>query len=102
MHQALTWASKRSMINDKLRLTKVAAISGGLLDNRWLLDLCAEEAAAAEFIVTMVFDESKQLVDLKATRETGSMDISELSSLLNVAAEQSEAIFRAQALAIAG
>lgn len=96
LYQALHWAGYHKLVPQHLPLTKIAAIAGGLVEGRWLLDLCAEEASRADFIANIVFDEQKRVVDIKATREVSAVHLSELTFLMQAASEQIGAMFDAQ------
>lgn len=100
--QALQWASQQRVLAADISISPVAAISSGLIDGDWCLDLCAEEASTAESIVNIVFDQNKLLLDLKATRETGAMEISAVSKLLETASEEVGLIFDEQLRALRG
>ncbi len=98
--QALSWASAQRVLAADLKITPVAALSSGLIDGHWCIDLSAEEASTAESIVNMVFDQNGLLLDLKATRETGAMEVEKLSSLLEMASKHVGLIFDEQLRAL--
>ena len=94
MYEALRWAALHKLIRDDLHIVRVAAVSAGLVQGKWLLDLCAEEATNAEFIANIVLDEKGKIVDLKASQEGASVDLVDLASLLQRAAAQAQLIFK--------
>jgi ribonuclease PH len=99
-YQAMRWAAYNKLIDEDLYVNQIAAVSGGLIDGNWILDLCAEEAQKAEFVVNFVFDEKKQIIEVRAGAEKRGIETSNFCQMLEKAAEQISIIFKEQERAV--
>ena len=99
--KAVAWASNQRLITLKAKLSKVAAIASGTLGGTAVHDLCAEEAAAAEFVNYAVFSEKKEVILLKAKQERAGISPDSMQALLESGATLAEAIFEVQEKAVA-
>lgn len=100
LYQSLRWATMQKLVSADLSITRVAAISCGIIKGQSYIDLCAEEAAAADFTANLVFDEHSKLIDVRGTREREALDLESYISLLNLAAKQISPILLEQERAV--
>ncbi len=100
MYQSLRWAMLQKLIRDDVYITRIACLSGGVIGSRVLLDLCAEEAAQADFTATFVFDDHSKLIDIRGIRETTSLEPAIFTSLLNAACTGAGIILKEQERAV--
>jgi ribonuclease PH len=70
------------MIPEDVFLPRIAALSVGMVGGHVLVDLTAEESAAAEFSGNLVFDHELKLVEIRAAGESLSLDIAEFMGLI--------------------
>lgn len=98
--QAMRWAAINNLVGQDLFISRVAAISGGSINGNWVLDLCAEEARDADFVVNFVIDEKKNIVDVRAGTEKAPLGGELFSQMLSSASEQVQLIFDEQERAV--
>jgi ribonuclease PH len=72
-------------LSDWPLVSRVAAISVGLLDGQGILDLCYEEDAAAEVDMNVVMTSRGEFVELQGTAEEHPFSRSQLDALLGLA-----------------
>ncbi len=102
LYQALRWAAVNKLIKDDVYITRIAAVSGGIIGSRILVDLCAEEAAQADFTASFVFDEHVHLVDIRGVCEARAVEPAVYTALLASVSTQIPAILKEQERAVMG
>ena len=100
LYQALRWAALNNHLRDDLDIKRVAALSAGLINGEIVHDLTAEEAGAADFTATAVFNDDKRLVDLRGTHEQDALDVKFLPRILEQSVDLTTAIFSEQERAV--
>jgi len=98
--QAMRWAALNKLVGQDLFINRVAAVTGGLVNGNWVLDLCAEEARDADFVVNFVIDEKQNVVDIRAGSEKAPIANEYFSQMLSSATEQVALIFAEQERAV--
>jgi ribonuclease PH len=80
----------------------VAAISAGIVQDEFLLDLCYEEDARAEVDFNVVMTGSGELVELQGTAEGKAFSRTQLDRLIDLAAEGIRSVTDFQQQSLAG
>jgi ribonuclease PH len=80
----------------------VAAISAGIVQDEFLLDLCYEEDARAEVDFNVVMTGSGELVELQGTAEGKAFSRAQLDRLIDLAAEGIRSLTEFQQQSLAG
>ncbi|MCK5802913.1 MAG: ribonuclease PH [Lentisphaeria bacterium] len=81
-------------------LTRVAAVSVGVLEGRSILDLCYEEDSAAEVDMNVVMTGTGEFVEVQGTAEDRSFSRSQLDAMLDLAQGGLTNIFALQKAAV--
>ena len=100
LYQALRLSVQQGLLPSDLQIIKVAAVSASIVDSKWLIDPCAEEASKSEFSCKFIFDVERNLIDLQASRENAACDLGTFQELIPNAAQQAELVFKEQQRAI--
>jgi ribonuclease PH len=100
MYQAMRWAALNNLVDTNLYINQVAGLSGGLVNGEWILDLCAEEAKVANFVVNFVFNEKREIVDVRAGAEGSTLAVKGFAEMLVSASQNVEALFKEQERAV--
>ncbi len=74
----------------------IAAVSVGICNDQFLLDLCYEEDSIAEVDMNVVMTESGQIVEIQGTGERRSFSFDELDSLLKLSKKGIEELISIQ------
>ena len=82
---ALRWMKKEQLIDTLPLLTKVAAVSIGMLDGRAMLDLTYGEDAGADVDMNVVMTGRGELVEIQGTAERKPFSEADLSKMLAAA-----------------
>jgi ribonuclease PH len=82
---ALRWMKKEQLIDTLPLLTKVAAVSVGMLDGRTMLDLTYGEDAGADVDMNVVMTGRGELVEIQGTAERKPFSEADLSKMLAAA-----------------
>lgn len=98
---AIEIAAGRLLANGTLTenpvISRVAAVSVGLLDGESLLDLCYKEDSAADVDMNVVMTDGGRFVELQGSGEEATFDEAQLSDLLGKAKKGLREIFDIQA-----
>ena len=78
----------------------VAAVSVGMKNGEWMLDLCYEEDSAADVDMNIVMTESGKLIEVQGTAEEEPFSRSDLNKMLDLAEGGLETLFEIQRKAI--
>lgn len=101
---ALELASARllqdGLISESPMLSRVAALSVGMVNGEALLDLCYEEDSAATVDMNVVMTDSGRFVEVQGSGEEASFSDDELMAMLCLAKKGLGEIFAAQAQAV--
>ena len=100
LYQALRWAAFEEMIPGDLDFKRVAAISGAVLEQGWLLDACAQEAVDSSFTVTFVFNDEQKLVETRGVHESKAIAVETYNALVSSAKLEAKKIFAEQERAV--
>ncbi|RKY27396.1 MAG: ribonuclease PH [Planctomycetota bacterium] len=82
---ALRWMKKEQLIDTLPLLTKVAAVSVGMLDGRAMLDLTYGEDAGADVDMNVVMTGRGELIEIQGTAERRPFSEADLSKMLAAA-----------------
>lgn len=82
---ALRWMKKQKMIKTVPLVTKVAAVSVGMLNGRTLLDLSYEEDSAADVDMNVVMTGRGELIEVQGTAEQKPFSEDDLTKMLAAA-----------------
>jgi ribonuclease PH len=96
LEEACSWLQKRQLIRKSPFVTRAAAISVGILQNRVLLDLNYSEDSAAEVDLNVVALEGGGLVEVQGTAERAPFSPGQLSDMVSLAAVGIDELFAVQ------
>lgn len=97
---AVEWAKKRELIDPGTKLTKVAAVSVGVVRERFLVDLDYAEDSTSDFDLNLVFNEREELIEVQGTAEKRAVAPAKLSRLIDLGSSAALKIFEEQQRAI--
>lgn len=101
---ALQLAAARLVASGELAenpiISRVAAVSVGLLNNEVLLDLCYEEDSAADVDMNVVMNDRGRFVEIQGSGEEATFSDAELASMLTAAKKGLNEIFALQSEAL--
>ncbi len=85
LHDAVAWMQARSMVGSTILTDHVAAVSCGILQGAYVLDLDYEEDSAADTDANFVITGSGGLVEIQGTAERAPFSEADFMSLLTLA-----------------
>jgi ribonuclease PH len=85
------------LISESPIISRVAAVSVGMVNGEPLLDLCYQEDAAAEVDMNVVMTDGGRFVELQGSGEEASFSEDELAAMLKLAKKGLSEIFAVQA-----
>jgi ribonuclease PH len=99
---ALKWMKSKGMIPHVPLLTKVAAVSVGIVDGRMLMDLNYEEDSAAEVDMNVVMTGEGKFIEVQGTAEHRPFSEEHLRKMVALARRGIKRLMGAQAKALKG
>ena len=100
LYQALGFASRLNLVDGAVQVTRMAAISAGIVDGRIVLDLAGAENGAASFRGLAVFDSKKRLVAFDGHSDGSPPELAVIQKLLSTAQSHVTPILSEQERAI--
>ena len=100
LYQAIWRLVHAQILNEMPNVSKVAAVSVGLVGGRPLLDLCYEEDHVAEVDFNLAMTDSNKIVEIQGSAERGPFAKTEMVSLMALAEEGIDHLFNVQDAAI--
>ena len=100
LYQALQYAAGKNLVPEDLEVTRVAAVSIGVLSGKKVLDLHAEETAQAEFRGVVLCDAQQRVIEVNAAEVSSAIDSTVFSSLVAEACVAAKEIFAEQERAV--
>ena len=91
---------KNRIIDKNPIIRKIAAISGGMVENKLLVDLNYEEDSSAEFDANYVLTDDLDIVEIQSTAEGYPIEEKKFSSLFSMVKNVMPDIFKAQETAL--
>jgi ribonuclease PH len=85
LHDAIAWMRARSMVGDAILTDHVAAVSCGIMDGAYVLDLDYAEDSAADTDANFVITGSGGIVEIQGTAERTPFREEDFMSLLALA-----------------
>jgi len=93
---ALDTHLKESSPNSIIEIDQLAALSGGMLDDKILIDLCFEEDSNAEFDCNLVVNSKNEIVEVQGTAEGKAIPFHALEKLYSHSLVPFKEIFNIQ------
>ena len=99
---ALQKLISKDLIDPKILISPVAAVSVGILNNESFLDLCYQEDSNAEVDLNIVMNTQRAFIEIQGTAETKPFSRAKLDQLLNLAETGIQELFKIQRKALSG
>lgn len=84
LYQALRWAKQHELLEGKIEMTRVAAVSAGIWQGQTLLDLTYEEDSSSEFDLNLVFNDRGEIIEVQGTAEHAPIAPEKLQQLVEL------------------
>jgi len=84
LYAAVQKLMNKGILEENPIIEPIAAISAGIVNDEYLLDLCYEEDSKASVDLNCVMTESRKIVEIQATAEGKHFDQNDLNKMINL------------------